>query len=167
MKTKPFLFLALIFLSFSSFSKDKQTAVWGKIMANNQLIAGYEYFVTYEEQGKFYAYPIKLKQGSVKNIKSYTGKLVRIVGDIKTETVKLDGQLKQTTVFELASLKPMKLSQLSLGDDNITPTQVEKEGHVPNISKKKSSGGFELSDTAANTTIFAGAALLIGNMLKN
>lgn len=150
------LFLGIA-ISFSA----ETSKVWGRIIKADHL--NYQYFIAYETNGEFFAYPIHVKDKKIKNkLKENVDQFVNVMGELKTITLTSDGRKQVVPVFIAEGISPLSLSQLSVVDQVNTDPKIQtktKPGYQ--------GGGIQISDTAANTLIIGTAAVMVGSSLLN
>ncbi|WPU65215.1 hypothetical protein [Peredibacter starrii] len=156
--------LIALLLSCSIFAKDP-AMVWGKIVKVDKTVknVSYKYFVTYEVNGKFHAYPLETKNKNIaEQIAKNENQLIRIKGDIKTVKVAIDGPAQDIPVFIPESLSPLTLSELAV---EFKPDLEKKPADVNPPKEAYNGGGIRVNDTLANTLIITGGALMVGSAL--
>ena len=157
-------FLLVVILSFSVSAKES-SMIWGKII-RSEGVSSYKYFMTYESDGKFHAYPIDTpKKEIAKLIEKNLSQLVRLKGEFKTVKVVMDGPPKEIPVFTPESVSPLMLTDLKVDGPG-------KSDSTPNtgLQKKKeeyNGGGITINDKLANRLIITTGALMIGSAILN
>ena len=158
------ILFALLFLVVPFHLHASQNVVWGKIVTLEQSFEGvmYKHFVYFEKDGKVHAYPIETNRKDIVEIlRHHSNQKVRIEGDVREISLKIDGPPKKILVFVPKSVKPLQLSELALSSRFDTSEQSSLALH----SKKKheyDGGGIRISDQAADTMIYTGAAIILG-----
>ncbi len=157
------LFLILV-ISFSLHAKES-SKIWGKIIKSDKTVKNltYKYFMTYESDGKFHAYPLDTKDKVMAGqISNNVSQFVRLSGEFKITKIITDGSSREIPVFVPDEIKPLSLSELSAG------SQFAVTG--PDVALKKerpayNGGGIEINDQLANTLIITGGSLMIGSAI--
>lgn len=154
-------FVAFILCLFfiTSALAESSSKVWGRIVKADHL--NYKYFVTYEENGKFHAYPIELKSKTLQEkISKNVGSLMNVKGELKTITIQTEGPAQKIPVFVAEELEPLTLSQLNPGNKvDIDPKLSNK------IPESYNGGGIRINDTLANTLIIGTGAVMVGSAI--
>ena len=156
--------LSCLFIFGGAFAQNEKHLILGKIVKTKKEINGNQYFVTYKTKNKTLAYPIKNPSEAVKKMH---GKMVRIWG--KTEFAKSPYQeSKYLMYFKIDKADVLTMKDLGLKDENLDEERfkVFAENSPRTMRNPKSGAEIEISDTAANTAIFIGGAVLAAEVLR-
>ena len=160
------IIFSFLFLSTQILAKEKGALFLGKIVKTKKEINGSQYFITYETKDKTLAYPILNPDQKIKNM---TGKMVRIWGKTEFKRAKYK-ESKYIMYFDISKADVLKLSDIGLKeqayDDEQLDTFAKNFSSKPDGKRKTDGEGLEISDTAANTAIFVGGAILAAEVLK-
>jgi hypothetical protein len=152
-------FVICLLLSISFAFAGAPSKVWGRIIKANHM--NYQYFITYETKGEFFAYPIEVRNKKLaETLKNNIDQLVNVKGELKTITLNSDGTKKTVPVFIAEDINPLTLSQLSVNE------RVDMDPKIQSKSDRYyNGGGIQINDTAANTLIIGTAAVMVGSEL--
>ena len=163
MYMKNIILILFMFASALAFSKeDKLAKVWGKMAYKQSTIKGYEYFVTYEDKGELYVFPIKIEDQKQRElIEKNKNKQVQIKGSFESIRVKLDGKTQIITVIKPKEMKFLALNDLAV--NKVNSSQYYRAQGPRRNQPRRSNGGISTSDTLTNTAIFLAGAALLGS----
>lgn len=159
-------FIALIMLiSHCAFAADAPS-IWGQVVKTKKELYGHEYFVTFQENGKDYAYPLaRDSKVGKKKIESMVGKYAKIYGSAEFEKAQV-GESKYIMTFQVEKINPLTFDDLNRNmpdyADRLTIKRYASEGKF--VSETATAG---IDDKVANTAIMAGGAALAIDVLAN
>lgn len=161
-----FLFLAVDPSNNISAKTAPTAKVWGKIVQLKKPIGEHQYFITFTQDNKSYAYPLELdlkNKNLSKKFKNMIGKMSLIEGETLQKELNFDGQIKKLLVFKVKSVTPLQLKDLRPQEIMVVKKQTYKQNKR---TPSRQQGGISIPDKVANTAIFIGGAVLLGNLIK-
>ncbi len=141
-------------------------SIWGQVVKTKKELYGHEYFVTFEENGQSYAYPLaKDSKVGKKKIESMVGQYAKIYGQAEFEKEQV-GESKYIMTFQVERINPLTFRDLNRNmpdyADRLTVKKYASEGKF--ISEAPTA---TIDDKVANTAIMAGGAALAIDVLAN
>lgn len=165
MKLISVLCFTLFFLA-GSFAQDNVPSIWGKVVKTKKELYGHEYFVTFKENGKSYAYPLsKDSKVGKEKLEEMVGKYAKIQGKAEFERADV-GESKFIMTFKVGAINPLTFKDLNenMPDfaDRLVVRRYVEEGKFQSETYTKG-----IDDKTANTAIFIGGAALAADVLAN
>jgi hypothetical protein len=156
---------------FSSFSNEGEVlTLSGKFISKKgQPMAkkyGTDYFFQIkDEKGKTYAYPIMIKDKKVAEmVRKNRTKVFTVVAVPTQKKMRVGEVSKYVHVLDIKEASVFSMKSLGVQDGGIQD-QGPNAPYYDRSRPSKSSPTFNISDTAANSIIFAAGAALLGSML--
>ena len=170
---KRIVLIVLFFISsiFQTFSSNEEVLTLsgrfiskkGKPMAKKY---GSEYFFQIrDEKGKIYAYPIIINDKNVaKKVKDNRNKIFTVVAMPTEKKIRVGEVSKYVHVLDIKKAAIFTMKSLAVQNKDIND-EMSKHPYYNRSKPDKKSPSFNISDSAANSIIFAAGAALLGSIL--
>lgn len=158
--------LCVAIFSFTALARPSSPSIWGQVVKTKKEVYGHEYFVTFKENGKDYAYPLaKDSKVGADKLENMVGKYARINGKAEFEKTEV-GESKYIMTFQVQDINPLSFKDLNENmpgySDRLTVKRYVGEGGYK--SEVYTSG---IDNKTANTAILVGGAALAVDVLAN
>ena len=165
---KALIIIGTLLLNLSVFAqKEEVLRISGKFVIKKgvQGLDSDLYFRIKDKEGKSYAYPVRISDKKLNNLvhknikKTYTIEAVA-----KQKSIKINEVSRFVHILDISSASTFELKSLGVASTD----NVNREPDIPyydRTSPSKSTGGYKISDTAANSIIFAAGAAILGALI--
>lgn len=160
------IFLIFCLGALAAVAQPGAPSIWGKVVKTKKELHGHEYFVTFKENDKSYAYPLS-KESKVgeKKLEEMVGQYAKIYG--KAEFEKADvGEAGFIMAFQVRAIKPLAFKDLNENMPDFADRLVVKR-YVEGGTFQSETYTKSIDDKTANTAIMVGGAALAADVLAN